>query len=182
MTKYLPLDAVETYRRENPPNPTEAPLQLLYPGRHMPAPEGMGQTIDRYDYPHEHPVEARESFERTRKDIETYAGWLENRARRDGGKDQDKVTSHAVEDPSLLVDDPDLKFATVQQPPTWGDGSDDPERKTDATTAPPDVSGRNVAPRKELRENFGTTVGSNLDKLVVIIIGVVVLFILAKSS
>lgn len=118
MERYHRLDKLFDYRSINNQNvvcPLDGEyscLHLLYPGRAM----LRNDDYNPYSIPHEDPEAARKAFiERTRETRE-YAAGLERRVRSDGGGDAAKVNIVTSEDPSIVNDDPDLKFANMMDP------------------------------------------------------------------
>lgn len=98
-------------------NHTWSPLHDLYPGRPMDSRD----DINRYDIVHEDPEGAKRTFLDNRARTHKYAESLQRRAVALGGKDTEKVLTHAVEDPSAVINDPDLRFSQVQIPPVQND-------------------------------------------------------------
>jgi hypothetical protein len=117
---------------DNPLNPSifgvvdakYSPLHQLHPGRPMPVTD----SLDPYDIPHKSPEAARQAFESKKIKLAQYASNLEATARVEGGPEDKKVTMHTVDDPFTQIEDPELKFATIQQPPTENDAKPDFER------------------------------------------------------
>lgn len=98
-------------------NHTWSPLHDLYPGRPMDSRD----DINRYDIVHEDPEGAKRTFLDNRARTHEYAEQLQRRAVALGGKQDEKVLTHAVEDPSTVINDPDLRFSQVQIPPVQND-------------------------------------------------------------
>lgn len=116
-TGYHNLDHLFPSQWDPPDSNTFSNLHLLYPGRYMMPTDG----FDRYLIPHEYPIEAKEAFCNRRMETEQYAEGLEFTALMDGGGDGQKMTTHFVDDPSAVIEDPDLKNAPMMQPPTFND-------------------------------------------------------------
>lgn len=98
-------------------NHTWSPLHDLYPGRPMDSRD----DINRYDIVHEDPEGAKRTFLDNRARTHEYAEQLQRRAVELGGREDEKVLTHAVEDPSAVINDPDLRYAQVQSPPVQND-------------------------------------------------------------
>lgn len=100
---------------EDPLNPKQLPgkysdLHTLYPGRPMDS----SDNPDRYNIEHEEPNKAKETFIDSKQKTAQYGKNLERNARNMGN--QDKMTIHAVEDPSMLIEDPGLREANMLNP------------------------------------------------------------------
>lgn len=79
-------------------------------------------VFDRYCIPHAHPKLAKISFIEKRNDTIRSARLLEKIARKSAGGPGDKVTIHAVEDPSVPNEDPTLAQLSTQSPTALNDG------------------------------------------------------------
>ena len=113
-SKYVTLD--------NPLNPAPitdgySKLQDLYPGQPMES----STSIDRRNIPHSNPEAAQAAYQQRTAETKQYASELQMRAMRAGGGDPAKATAHAISDPDEMVNDPDLRDATVLQPPSFND-------------------------------------------------------------
>ena len=108
----------------NPPilSPEYSSLHTLYPGVPMPRTD----VFDRYYYCHSCPKDARRSFEERRSNTIKAAEHLEKLARLSAGGPDDKVTIHAVADPSEIVEDPALSQLSTQSPVALNDGMEYP--------------------------------------------------------
>jgi len=113
-TKYATLD--------NPLNPSPitdgySKLHDLYPGQPMEA----SVSIDRANIPPADPEAAKRAYDQRTSETRQYAADLQTRAMKAGGGDAAKATAHAISDPDEMVNDPDLRDATVLQPPSFND-------------------------------------------------------------
>lgn len=112
-----------------PPLPSEySSLHTLYPGRPM----LRNDIFDRYYIPHCNPCEARRSFKEKRDDTILAARHLERLARKSAGGPNEKVTIHAVSDPSMPNEDPALAQLSTQSPIALNDGMEYPISKEGA--------------------------------------------------
>lgn len=93
-------------------------LHDLYPGR----PLNVNDGFNRYEIPAEDPAGARRTFLNSKRETQEYAAYLVDRTLADGGGDDKKVLTHALDDPSSVINDPDLKNATMQSPQTENEG------------------------------------------------------------
>jgi len=112
----------------NPPilPPEYSSLHTLYPG----VPMLRNDIFDRYYIPHCDPDEACKSFKERRENTIKSAKHLEFLARSSAGGPDDKVTIHAVEDPSMIVEDPALTQLSTQSPTALNDGMEYPLRSS----------------------------------------------------
>lgn len=94
-------------------------LHNLYPGRPMTVNDSF---LSQYDIPNEDPEGARRTFLTSRKDTKEYAKMLNADVMAANGGDGNKVLVHEVEDPSAVVNDPDLKSAQMMVPESLGEG------------------------------------------------------------
>lgn len=94
-------------------------LHDLYPGR----PLTTSDSFDRYEIVPEDPEGARRTFLNSRRETQEYAKYLVDRTIADGGGDKNKVLVHAIDDPSSVINDPDLKNAQMQTPEAENDGN-----------------------------------------------------------
>lgn len=113
---YYPLDV--------PLNPAPLPseyssLHTLYPGEPM---INRDTAFNRYYIPHCDPEGARCAFVENKENTIIAAQRLEALARKSGGNPEDKVTIHAVADPSTIVEDPALSQLSTQAPIALNDG------------------------------------------------------------
>lgn len=108
-------------------------LHDLYPGRPMETSYG----FNRYQIPPEDPEGARRTFLTNREETRAYAAKLMNRVVADGGGDNEKVLTHAVDDPSSVINDVDLKFAQMQTPETANNGKEEIEPPVVINMGPP---------------------------------------------
>lgn len=98
-----------------PLNPKQLPakysdLHTLYPGRPMDSDD----NFNRYSIEPENPEAAKKMFQGVKEKTAEYGASLEQQARRMNG--DEKMTVHAVEDPSMIVEDPDLKDTNMLNP------------------------------------------------------------------
>lgn len=93
-------------------------LNDLYPGRPLTTSDG----FDRYEIPAEDPEGARRTFQNSKRETQEYARFLVDRSVADGGGDKKKVLTHAIDDPSSVINDPDLANAQMQTPQTENEG------------------------------------------------------------
>jgi hypothetical protein len=106
---------VRYHTLDDPLNPKQLPnkysdLHTLYPGRPMDSTD----DFNRNDIEHEDPEAAREMFQGVKERTAQYGAQLERKARKQGG--QEKMTVHAVEDPSTIIEDPDLVQTNMLNP------------------------------------------------------------------
>lgn len=140
-----------------------SPLQELYPGRLMPVTE----VYDRYSFQNQYPTAAKESFEENKVNTQEYGRWLEKTARA-ASPASEKMTVHQVEDPSSFIEEPDLKDAQIQQPPTYGDAMD--------------VKYTPIDEKKDDKiEHFGIT-GTKQDRLFIAIFGLLAILVIIKMN
>lgn len=101
----------------NPPvePPPYSSLHLLYPGMPM----IQNDVFDRYYVPHICPEQAWIAFNENKANTVEAACRQEILARQSSGN---KVTIHAVEDPSAIVEDPALSQLTTHPPVALNDG------------------------------------------------------------
>jgi len=100
---------------DDPLNPKQLPnkysdLHTLYPGRPM---DSMDNP-NRYSIQPEDPEAASEMFRDVKEKTASYGEKLEKKARKMGGGE--KMTVHAVEDPSMIIEDPNLKETNMLNP------------------------------------------------------------------
>jgi len=95
-------------------------LHNLYPGRPMTVKDSF---LNQYMIPNEDPEGAKRTFLNSRRDTKEYAQMLNDSVMAGNGGDGNKVLIHSVEDPSAVINDPDLKNAQTLIPETLGDGS-----------------------------------------------------------
>jgi len=100
---------------EDPLNPKQLPnkysdLHTLYPGRPMDSTD----NPNRYSIQPEDPEAAAEMFQEVKEKTASYGAKLEKKARKLGG--DEKMTVHAIEDPSMIVEDPNLKETNMLNP------------------------------------------------------------------
>lgn len=93
-------------------------LHDLYPGRPLTTSDG----FNRYEITPEDPEGARRTFLNSKHETQEYARLLNARAIADGGGDDKKVLTHAIDDPSSVIQDPSLKSASMQDPQTINNG------------------------------------------------------------
>ncbi len=117
MTSYTFID-----KPQRPPAADgSSPVHELYPGRPLNEKES-NTAFDRYQVPHEHPKQARETFMTRKSEMSKNAHALEGMARHNmdsmgrSGSDP-KFLTHAVDDPFQTVDDPQERFVTRMDPP-----------------------------------------------------------------
>lgn len=159
MTFYMKL---ETLKAAHPPG--YSPLQELYPGRLMPVTE----VYDRYNFEPLAPKTAMESFERNKQDTQTYGSHLDE-VTLAASPTADKMTYHQVEDPSALIEDPDLTNLNLMQPPAYGDALDVGKEEED------------TKPTIRSKEHFGIT-GTTHDRLFIAAFGLLALLVVVKLS
>jgi hypothetical protein len=99
-------------------------LHNLYPGRPMTVNDSF---LSEYLIPNEDPEGAKRTFETSRANTKEYAKMLNDSVMAQNGGDNNKVLIHAVEDPSAVINDPDLKNAQMMTPETLGEGQAIPE-------------------------------------------------------
>ncbi len=92
----------------------------------------------------EDPAGARETFLQHRADTRKYAENLQKLALRSSGGDNGKVLVHAIDDPSAVIEDPDLRSASIQQPPVQNDNF--PFLEPPPVGASGVISGQNTSP------------------------------------
>ena len=131
----MPVPVRRYVTLDNPLNPSPvndgySKLNDLYPGRPMP----LDGSIDRNDIPHEHPKQAQAAFEQRTRETKEYAAGLQRQTQRAGGGDAAKVSGHAAVDPDEMINDPDLRNATMVSPPAFNDTT--PVREPPATPGP----------------------------------------------
>lgn len=93
-------------------------LHDLYPGRPLTTSDG----FDRYEILPEDPEGAKRTFQNSKRETQEYASYLVDRSIADGGGDKNKVLTHAIDDPSSVINDPSLRDAQMQVPQTENDG------------------------------------------------------------
>jgi hypothetical protein len=93
-------------------------LNDLYPGRPLTTSDG----FNRYEIPAEDPEGAKRTFQNSKRETQEYASYLVDRSVADGGGDKKKVLTHAIDDPSSVIDDPDLASVSMQTPQTENEG------------------------------------------------------------
>lgn len=116
--KYLPLDLPFNQNPYGLDSGISA-LHDLYPGRPMTI---FGRYYE-YEIPNENPEGAKETFENNRNETHMYAAHLQKLALEQGGGDKSKVLVHAIDDPSSVIEEPDLQGNAVQTPLTQNNGS-----------------------------------------------------------
>ena len=137
----------------NPPplNPEEySSLHTLYPGQ--PMRRNDYDYMDRYYIPHAHPCAARASFVERREDTIKAARLVENIARKSAGGPDEKVTIHAVADPSQIIEQPSLEQLSTQAPVALNDGMSFPMGSKVVVTGQPEVSPKMIT--GGIKENF----------------------------
>ncbi len=93
-------------------------LHDLYPGRPLTTQDGFNE----YEIMPEDPEGAKRTFINSTKETKDYAKYLVARTIADGaGK---KVTTHSIDDPSIVVDNVNLKNAQMMIPETMNEGND----------------------------------------------------------
>lgn len=100
---------------DDPLNPKQLPgkysdLHSLYPGRPMDS----SDNFDRYNIEHEEPDQARQTFIDVKDKTASYGEKLEKKSRKAGGGE--KMTVHAIEDPSMIIEDPALRETNMLNP------------------------------------------------------------------
>jgi len=95
-------------------------LHDLYPGRPMTVDDSF---LNKYAIPNEDPEGAKRTFLNSRKETKEYAKMLIDSVVSDNGGDENKVLIHALDDPSSVINDPDLKSAQMMTPESIGEGS-----------------------------------------------------------
>jgi hypothetical protein len=103
---------VSYHTLDDPLNPKILPnqysdLHTLYPGKAMES----SDNFDRYSISHDDVIAARKQFDQTRIDISQSQVNLEKKALAAGGGA--KMTVNAVSDPSEMIEDPELKQASM---------------------------------------------------------------------
>lgn len=124
-------------------------LHTLYPGEPM----LRNDIPDRYYIPHSDPEMAKASFDERRRDTIAASKRLEELARVSAGPPEDKTTIHAVEDPSIIVEDPSLAQLSTQAPVAFNDGMQTvigPETRPNREHFGPDPS-LSLVPNSEAR-------------------------------
>ena len=104
----------------SPENHTWSALHNLYPGRPYDARDDFTPYTE-FSPVSEDPAGARETFLQHRANTRQYAENLQKLALRSSGGDNGKVLVHAIDDPSSVIEDPDLRQAAIQQPPVQND-------------------------------------------------------------
>jgi hypothetical protein len=107
---------------DDPLNPKQLPgkysdLHTLYPGRPMDS----SDDPNRYSIEPEDPVLARKSFQDVKDKTAIYGDQLERKTRQQGGGE--KMTVHSVEDPSMIIEDPDLTPVLMTDDRVTDDGT-----------------------------------------------------------
>lgn len=91
----------------------EAPLQLLYPGRHM----SSSSFVSWYDIPHIHPEAERRSWEANQRRMQYYNRCLNQSTRRSGGGDSRKLVYKPFVDPDNMIEDPQMYDSEIDYLP-----------------------------------------------------------------
>jgi hypothetical protein len=141
-------------------------LQSLYAGRPM----TIWDTPNRYTSIPENPEGAKNTYLNSRMETKEYAHNLEILTRNMGGGDKEKVLSHAVDDPSSMIDNPDLSGNAMQSPLTQNNGQPFLVQPETPSKMPSISENDTFKDRKPLRENFepvhhGEEVKKNKDNL-----------------
>jgi hypothetical protein len=145
----IPYHELDVPLNQAPLPPEYSSLHTLYPG----VPMLRNDIFDRYYIPHCDPEAACESFHDRRDNTIAAGKHLERLARRSAGGPDDKVTIHAVEDPSVPVEDPALSQLSTQSPIALNDGMEYPTPKADLDHKM-DAKHHDSPPDGPTRENF----------------------------
>ena len=102
---------------DGPVNAEYSRLHTLYPGEPM----SSSDNFNRYSVIPEDPELYKKSFMDTRQQTQEYARNLQEVTLAAGGGDDEKITVHPAIDPSSMIEDPELKSATMMSPATADD-------------------------------------------------------------